>query len=1018
MAASDKEFNLDKMLEGLTDSQQEAVKTLDKNLEIIACAGAGKTKTITLRIINLIASGVKPENIVAITFTRKAAAEMKARIYKAGEDYLGNTVGFAGMYIGTIDSFCLKMLQENIPQYAKFSILDEVQTKVFMERYFRRNDSDPTGLYNSAIDLAYNLNKSYRHPEQYAKKINHYTAFMSMLNNCYFDKNSRRNWSADILRRLNKYNECLKSKKYFDFSSLIREMIEYLDPDSDMNGGTMPEFARKIFDKVKYLIIDEYQDTNPSQEYLVELFHKYGHANLCAVGDDDQTIYQFRGSDDSNILGFEEKYNAKKISLDLDFRSTEAVIDIALKSITKNHIGDNAYSGFTRGIIDGSSLEYEKGDTVYSSFYDFQEESAFITERIRELNASGIPYSEIAVLFRKRKKTYFGNTVIDFQDVLARKLSAEGIPCITEGLNNLSTTPEYKASLETFRYIDKQFRNLRAENVTALGEDVTTAERQDVVFGNPGLAGLNNEEKLIYFWKKIDEERGEENLTQGIEEAVEMLHTIDYSTFNYGHEFNMQQIFQDFIGHLALIEKEGNAAQTVMYNLGKFSKVIADYELLFFKESPSFKISMFINHLYKVVPDLYPEGELDNTYIRGDAVRLMTIHQSKGLEFTAVFIPGLTQDMFPGEWDGKGKEDVIYGPMDVIDSVAGDNARRWIPNYDSYRRPDKECGHYYDAERKLFYVAVTRAKKYLFLTSGRTYGEHYDSRAAEYIPIHELDSIFLHEAKESAYLTEYNTGKIYGNSHLPRFTDEPIPITLNFSLLSNYYDCPYRFKLSNFYGFVQPYTSAQGYGTVLHEIMMHIHNAWIEGKTLTKEEIDAIATESMYLPFASEPQIEKSLVGAKKCAHAYVKQNERDADKIIASELEINIEMGDGVSVNGRIDLVRKIDKDGKEKTAIVDLKSAGKDAEQCLNAEQLKIYALGYEGMTGEPADYLMIYNLDHPDGSKNASEPVDRNVLIEIEKSVNKAANCIRNSELPRQEGCNCDKCYVRGLCKKKTS
>ena len=125
----------DKLLDGLTEPQQQAVQEITHDLEIVACAGAGKTKTVTHRIIYMIANGVKPENIVAITFTRKAAAEMRGRIYDVGGKILGNTKGFADMYIGTIDAFCLKMLQEYDPEYAKFSVLDEVQTKIFLERY-------------------------------------------------------------------------------------------------------------------------------------------------------------------------------------------------------------------------------------------------------------------------------------------------------------------------------------------------------------------------------------------------------------------------------------------------------------------------------------------------------------------------------------------------------------------------------------------------------------------------------------------------------------------------------------------------------------------------------------------------------------------------------------------------------------------------------------------------------------------------------------------------------------------
>ena len=246
---------------------------------------------------------------------------------------------------------------------------------------------------------------------------------------------------------------------------------------------------------------------------------------------------------------------------------------------------------------------------------------------------------------------------------------------------------------------------------------------------------------------------------------------------------------------------------------------------------------------------------------------------------------------------------------------------------------------------------------------------------------------------------------------------EPLPLVLNFSLLSNYYDCPYRFKLSNFYGFVQPYTTVQGYGRVLHEIMMHIHRAWIKGEKPGDKELEKIAEEALYLPFANKVESDKALQGAIACAKAYVKQNIADADKMIASEMDINIEMGEGVSVNGRIDLVRKIDADGKEKTAIVDLKSAGKDAEQCLNAQQLKIYAIGYQEATGQPADYLMIYNLDHPDGSKNAKEQVEDTALMETKKSITDAAKCIRGNDLPRRIGENCEKCYVKNLCGKHT-
>ena len=995
------------LLEGLTTQQQNCVKTIDRNLEIVACAGAGKTKTITHRILNLIDNGVSPENIVAITFTKKAAAELKGRIYKLGEDKLGSTVGFAGMYIGTIDSFCLKMLQDYKDEYAKFSVLDEVQVKIFLERFEKNED---TGFLGSKIDKAYNLNhvwnfveRKYEWTNKYSKKIGYYASLMSILNNCWHDRTYRNRWDDETLQCLNAYNRCLKDHKYFDFSGLIREMIENLDPGSDTNGGEMSDFARTVYEKVKYLIIDEYQDTNPAQEYLTNLFYRYGGANICVVGDADQTIYQFRGSDESNILNFKEKFLAEKKDLNWNFRSTPAVIDIAATSIAPSHINDPNYSRMVRaeGIV--TDLQYEEGDTVYSSFADYNAETAFIVDRIQELHALGIPYKEMAVLFRCRAKNSYGNVVEDFQQKLAERFKEADISYMIEGLNLLFMTKEYAASFGIFRYLYEKISHAYKINNTGNANNTAGDSQNDAapVFANGYInnpefseqqkADKENEErqKLKNLWLLV----GGSITEAGIDAAIRKLAAIDWKDKKYGNDCNMQQIYQDFIGALNIFGTEDGNDETerILYNLGKFSRVIADFELLYFKDSPSFKLKRFIRHMDEVAEGLYPEGMEDNAFLRTDAVHIMTIHQSKGLEFTAVFVPTLANSLFPGEGFTQ-KAGYVYSATDVIKAD-------WIPNYYGYKGGE-------EAERKIFYVAVSRAKKFLFLTCAERYGG-----------IQEEESVFLTDVKASSYLKPYVPSVRYGTAHLPAIEDTVIPITLNFSILSNYFDCPYRFKISNMFGFVQPYSLEQGYGKMLHEIMMHIHRSWIDGEELSEEQIDHIAEDALYLPFAIKPQLDSALGDAKNCAKAYVEQNKADADKIIAAELDINIEMGEGVSVNGRIDLVRKVDlQTGNDQTAIVDLKSAGKDAEQCLNAEQLKIYAIGYEEATGEKADYLMIYNLDKPDGSGNKGESVKDLDLDRTKDLVIEAARCIRSSNLPKQESDKCKTCYVKGLCKRR--
>ncbi|MCR5205358.1 MAG: ATP-dependent helicase [Lachnospiraceae bacterium] len=987
------------ILSGLTEEQRDAVKIIDRNLEIIACAGAGKTRTITRRIIYLIANGVKPENIVAITYTRKAAEELRSRIFAAGQELLGNTIGFAGMFIGTIDSFCFKMLQEYVPEYAKFSMLDEVQIKIFMEHFSTKGKNgtgDPTGLKGSLIDNATNLKN------QASRKANIYVNLMTMLNTNYYNREYRDSWSEDLKNCLKSYNDCLKRNKYFDFSSLIREMIEYLDPDSDTNGGRISDFANKVFERVKYLTIDEYQDTNPSQEYLAELFDRYGNTNICVVGDADQTIYQFRGSDESNILEFVDRFHAEKVQLDTDFRSTKAIVDIANKAILKNHAEDANHKLMKCGKVPESSLEYEKGDATYKCFDNFEQESNFIINQIKQLKENGIPLSEIAILLRKR--VHYGIEVVDFQEKFSGKLKEAGIACIVKDLNTLWTTPEYKASCELFKFIDDNyfFKNSNVSSKNNVKSGLTTDSLQIGKF------------RLKNAWLEIERFYNATGLAEGIDDAIEDIVSKDWQNIKYGNDFNMQQIFQDFICHMAFIDSEDSAAETVLYNLGKFSKVIADFELLFFKDFAQYKSARFVGHLKYVAEGLYPEGEDDNKYIKTDAVNIMTIHASKGLEFTAVFIPGMVQSIVPGKNKSAIPDKKSSGGKKITDAISAlekyaeqDNkqANEWLPNYEGYQGSE-------EAERKLFYVAVTRAKKYLFFTHSNWYdtGENVDNRQNNK---NEIKSDFLTDVERSGYLTQYDDSIQYSCDRLPLIEKHKIPIVLNFSLLSNYFDCPYRFKLSCFYGFVQPYVTEMGYGKMLHEIMMHIHKAWIAGEELTREQVDRIVNGALYLPFASEPELRRALQGAKSNAWSYVEQNKRDADKMIASEIDINIEMGDGISVNGRIDLIRKIENDEKDKIAIVDLKSAGKDAEQCLNAEQLKIYELGYEEMTGEPADYLMIYNLDFPDGSKNAMEKIQKKEIEVVRGKIMKAANDIRSSQLPRCEGSKCDTCHLKKLC-----
>lgn len=888
------------LLDGLSDNQKIAVNTINEDLEIIACAGAGKTGVVTRRIINILKSkeDVLPENVVAFTFTKRAAEELKSRIYDFGKSVLGNTQGFAHMYIGTIHGFCIKMLQEYIPEFQKFSVMDEIHTKLFVERYY-----EECGMLD--LDLRKYIETSL------------FITVMGILNENWFEKDK---WDAKTISAFEKYQNKLYEEKKFDYSLILREMINQLE--------TNKEFAQIIKEKIKYLTVDEYQDTNPVQEKLIRILNGFG-TNICVVGDDDQTIYQFRGSDPQNILTFKERYGLDKyIVLDTDYRSTEGVVDIARKVIVNNN------NRLPKVMKSGCRTKYDIGDAAYEEYNDIDDEFEFIAGRIIKLHEIGIPYSEIAVLLRKRK----------ISSLIAEKLEEYDIPFVVEGVNNLFGTKECQAAKGIFDYLN----------------------------GDLSATDLYNK------WLEVDYPLDKKEIA----DALQYLATIDVKEVKLYSELNLQQIYYDFLRRISIVEDGRVDTEILMYNLGKFSQVIADYEIINYTLKPKSKLNNFCSFMKYTATEYYPEGYLTNSFTKPDAVSIMTVHQSKGLEHAAVFIPQLNKNFFPAQRVG-GK-----GVWHVLD-------RTWISNSDRFDGDIEE-------ERKLFYVAITRAKKYLYLTRSDTSRDKYIST-------------FLEEAKDSSYLVKYDGNIRYNPNNLPEIRRDSMPLSLNFSLLEDYFDCPYRFKLSMFYGFAQPIVPALGYGNVMHEIVKNIHVVAMSGKAITKEDVKRMIDESFYLPYAT-PKLEKNMYDSiSRAIGNYVEHNQEDFRNIHMAETEIEIDMGDGIKVNGRIDLVKKINEDGKEQTSIVDFKTANKEVLESINKQQLKIYALGYQELTGSKADYMEVYQLD---SEHSAREDITDKVMTEVMKDIKDAAENIRKNNLPRKcEKGNCAKCHLNYLCLSKT-
>nr|WP_279310257.1 PD-(D/E)XK nuclease family protein [Ruminococcus bicirculans (ex Wegman et al. 2014)] len=257
----------------------------------------------------------------------------------------------------------------------------------------------------------------------------------------------------------------------------------------------------------------------------------------------------------------------------------------------------------------------------------------------------------------------------------------------------------------------------------------------------------------------------------------------------------------------------------------------------------------------------------------------------------------------------------------------------------------------------------------------------------------------------------YRESISYDVTHLPDLRKATVPITLNFSLLEDYFECPYRFKLSMFYGFVQPIPEQMGYGSALHEVIRNINLRAIEGKPITDKFVQKLFDEVFYLPYASQKQKDRMTESAKRAIQKYIDRNQPMLADIRSAESNIEIDMGDGITVNGRIDMVKDVVIDGEKKTVIVDFKTANKRVLETINTEQLKIYSLGYQKLTGQTADYMEIYHLD---SENTAREPVTTDLTTAVETEIRQTADNIRKNNLPRHCSAeSCSKCHLSHLC-----
>lgn len=613
------EHLMNNMLDKLNERQKEAVLATEGPVLVLAGAGSGKTTVLVNRIAYMISEKhIRPWNILAITFTNKAAREMKDRI----ERLLGDTA--KDMWIGTFHSVCVRILRSCIDLlgYSRdFVIYDTADTKTVMKECLRELDIDEKSFpVRNVLSIISNAKND-------------------LMDAATFENVYKSDYRMSIIAKIYyRYQTKLRKNNAVDFDDIILNTVKILSEN--------PDVLSKYQDKFQYILVDEYQDTNNSQYLLINLLAQ-ANRNLCVVGDDDQSIYKFRGANIGNILNFEDDYSdVQKITLDQNYRSTQNILDAA-NSVISNNKGRMGKSLWTSN-GDGNKVFVYTGTNEY-------DEARYIARQIKKHFDEQGSFSDCAILYRTNAQSR----------VIEEMLMRESVPYkVLSGLR-FYDRKEIKDIIAYLRVV------YNPNDDVSLARIINEPKRK---IGNATLEKARNiaREKETSLYDVISHADDYPEFKTAIKKLLgfsEIIKSLIKLKDTVTIEDLTGRILNDTGYMPALVMEDTTESKTRIENLGEFISVITEFEK---NEETGNTLGEFLENI-SLVSDIdgYDENE--------DSAVLMTIHSAKGLEFPIVFLSGLEEGLFPGMRSMESDDDI-------------------------------------EEERRLCYVAITRAKEQLYIT--------------------------------------------------------------------------------------------------------------------------------------------------------------------------------------------------------------------------------------------------------------------------------------------------------------
>ena len=895
----------------LSGQSAQARDSSSKYIRILACAGSGKTETVAQKISRLISNGVKPGSILAFTFTIKAAEELRSRV-----DARLRAVGWSAgsseqsqLFTGTIHSYANWLLRNKGSRYNSYVALDEQQMQAFLLLNYQRLDLAQYG----SKDPSKNIDKFW---ESVAVVENELIPLETLPENF-----------RDSLKKL---YELLDEHKFLTFGLQIKLAIELLE-ESEANGDH--------FDTgLEHVIVDEYQDINKAQERFIRLLvPPDSPTTLTVVGDDDQSIYQWRGSSVRNIIDFTTAYpGAESFVLKENRRSGKSIVALASALIAPVQERVVKEMVCSNSLIDAAVIVPE----VFDSESD---EANYIADSILELTRKGSAYSSIAVLVRASTA---------YPKIL-KALESRGIPVASSGRTGLFETP-----------LGDVFGRLLAWLVDAKWRPSRWSQQLVVVDANAlsadliSLLEISASKQPIFreALEKLHAKVGTDSRTVSIvKELYKLLAIAGVPTWNLDHPSNLQkmsvlgQVLEFVSNYESVMQRarwdEGASKQIGAPDLGRYYFInLAKYASLAarggFKESP------------------YGSSQIV------DAVELMTIHGAKGLEWPTVFVPSLTTSRFPNASQiGQKREWLV--PSELFD----------VARYQGTL----------DDERRLMYVAVTRAKERIILTSHAKVEKGVVSV-----------SPFWTESRKHADRAK--------RSELTHSNPPIRSAEYGFSDLNHYLQCGAAYLLRSQLHFPPVIVQQMGYGNAIHLVLEKIVKFKLAtGRMPTTDEVEKIINDEFYLPFAAGPLAERLKLSGAKAIHSYLETNGTFLENAILTEFETRLDCEDFV-VNGRLDLLTT---NRDNQLTVIDFKTAVGEQDFSL---QLTYYldALDQAGMQVTRAE---IHNLTEETVSELERRSGEKTEVPRILRSAVTGINAGIFAAKPSVSGCN--NCDVNLIC-----